>query len=415
MTADTATLHPRAPQVLVGAQALRARLAVAEAAGLAPDQQAAADGVRELLDRAERAAYGIEPRPGRILRDRWSGKLIETAYEYLHAARAQMVDVYDEPDLTAEIPVAVARAQQTLHRDDPRRPALDRLATDSVAHQRALLRRAIEDSYDSMDRQHQRLRSFRNIILVLAIFIIALVAATVLVVMLRPSIMPLCFPASTTGGGAAGVVNCPSGSRVTGPDELDVMVVGLLGLLGGALAAAVSIRNLKGTSTPYDVPVALSCLKVPLGAFTAILGVVAIRGDFVPGLSRLDSQQQILAYALVLGFAQQVFTRSLDRRAQTLLEALPAKDASGAPPTTSPPSPPAATRVTVANLPAQSTVTLPDTTPALANGAGTSIDVNRREPQPAVAYQSPPPVDDDNAVQDEGDPPMPGPPPEDHR
>jgi hypothetical protein len=85
----------------------------------------------------------------------------------------------------------------------------------------------------------------------------------------------------------------------------------------------VSIRNLKGTSTAYDVPVALAFLKVPLGAFTAILALVAIRGDFVPGLSILDSQEQILAYALVFGFAQQILTRLLDQRAQTLLEGMP--------------------------------------------------------------------------------------------
>ena len=108
-------------------------------------------------------------------------------------------------------------------------------------------------------------------------------------------------------------------------------MVALLGLLGGALAAAVSIRNLRGTSTPYDVPVALALLKVPLGAFTAIVGLVALQGSFVPGLSALDSQQQILAYALVLGYAQQVFTFSLDRRAQTLLDGLPAKDPTVAP------------------------------------------------------------------------------------
>ena len=68
-------------------------------------------------------------------------------------------------------------------------------------------------------------------------------------------------------------------------------------------------------------------LKGPLGAFTAIVGLVAIQGDFVPGLSVLDSQEQILAYALVLGYAQQVFTRLLDQRAQTLLSGLPSRDA----------------------------------------------------------------------------------------
>ena len=71
------------------------------------------------------------------------------------------------------------------------------------------------------------------------------------------------------------------------------------------------------------MPVALAILKVPLGAFTAILALVAIQGKFVPGLSILDSQVQILAYALIFGFAQQALSRVLDQQAQTLLEALP--------------------------------------------------------------------------------------------
>jgi hypothetical protein len=115
-------------------------------------------------------------------------------------------------------------------------------------------------------------------------------------------------------------------------------VVALLGALGGSLTAALSIRNLKGTSTPYDVPVALAMLKVPLGAFTAILALVAIRGNFVPGLSNLDSQEQILAYALVFGFAQQALSRLLDQRAQTLLEGLPGGTANEPSPTPSQPS-----------------------------------------------------------------------------
>ena len=51
---------------------------------------------------------------------------------------------------------------------------------------------------------------------------------------------------------------------------------------------------------------------------------------FIPGLSALDSQAQILAYALILGFAQQSFTGMLDRQAQSLLTSLPATDATAA-------------------------------------------------------------------------------------
>lgn len=320
----------RVPMVDVGVQILQTRLDVAVAQGLGPNQQAAAEGVRRLLKKAEEAAYGIEPSPGPVSRW-WSGSLVDAAYQNLHAARAQMIDVYDDAEVCAEIPSALGRLQQTLHRDDPRRHVADSLGSQVIARQRAFLRRAIEDSYDALDRQHERVRNFRNIILLLALCIAVLVLITIGVVWTNASFMPLCFPADGTGADGSARFNCPTGSNFSVPHGNDIIVVSLLGLLGGALAAAVSIRNLRGTSTPYDVPVALALLKVPLGAFTAILGLVAIQGNFVPGLSALDSQQQILAYALVLGYGQQVFTYSLDRRAQTLLDGLPAKDSSAPP------------------------------------------------------------------------------------
>jgi hypothetical protein len=40
-------------------------------------------------------------------------------------------------------------------------------------------------------------------------------------------------------------------------------------------------------------------LKLPAGALTAIAGLILILGDFIPGLSELDNQGQILAYAIV--------------------------------------------------------------------------------------------------------------------
>jgi hypothetical protein len=63
----------------------------------------------------------------------------------------------------------------------------------------------------------------------------------------------------------------------------------------------------------------------------------------------LDSQGQILAYALVLGFAQQAFSRLLDKQAQTLLEGLPGgTDVEPTPkaPDRPPPPPPATPPVT---------------------------------------------------------------------
>ena len=93
--------------------------------------------------------------------------------------------------------------------------------------------------------------------------------------------------------------------------------------MGGALSGAFAIRKLSGQSTPYGVPVALSLLKLPSGALTAIVGILLVRGEFVPGLSQLDNQPQILAYAFFFGAAQQVATRFVDERAREVLGRVP--------------------------------------------------------------------------------------------
>jgi hypothetical protein len=402
----------------VAVQVLETRLDVAVAQGLGPDQRAAAEGVRRLLRRADDAAYGVDPKPGPFSRW-WNGTLVEAAFQNLHAARAQMVDVYDDAELAAEIPSALARVQQTLHRDDPRRLIVDALRSQEVARQRAFLRRAIEDAYDALDRQHERLRSFRNIILMLALCIAVLVGLTIAGVWANPTIIPLCFPSNGIPGSSDKLLNCPTGTDVPSVTSMDIVVVALLGLLGGALAATMSIRNLRGTSSPYDVPIGLALLKVPLGAFTAILGLVAIRGDFIPGLSSLDSQQQILAYALVLGYAQQVFTYSLDRRAQTLLNGLPAKDA-GTPPLGSMATAPPAVAVDATlstSLPLPPTTFVPTNGNAANGTAATTSAQSSSGPTvltPEADFQPAPPEDSDD-VQDDGSILLPNAPMEDHR
>ena len=102
----------------------------------------------------------------------------------------------------------------------------------------------------------------------------------------------------------------------------DLLVVELVGLTAAALAATAAIRRLKGSSERYGLPVALAALKLPTGAITAFLGLLLMRGQFVPGLSALDTSAQILAWALVFGYAQQVFTRLVDQQGQNVLNSV---------------------------------------------------------------------------------------------
>jgi hypothetical protein len=183
-----------------------------------------------------------------------------------------------------------------------------------------------------------RLRSFRNVIVVAALMLLLVTVGTVVFAFQRPSDLPLCFtPAnvvcttSTTEVPAADRPTPTGQESVAGQaatDQImrdtasgwDVAVVMLVGLIAAAVAAAAAVRNVRGTSTPYSLPVALAVLKLPTGALTALLGLLLMRGGFVPGLSALDSSAQIVAWALVFGYAQQLLTRLVDDQAQTVLD-----------------------------------------------------------------------------------------------
>jgi hypothetical protein len=100
----------------------------------------------------------------------------------------------------------------------------------------------------------------------------------------------------------------------------DLIVIELVGLTAAAVATAAAIRRIKGSSERYGLPVSLAALKLPTGAITAFLGLLLMRGQFVPGLSALDTSAQILAWALVFGYAQELFTRLVDQQGQTVLD-----------------------------------------------------------------------------------------------
>jgi hypothetical protein len=106
----------------------------------------------------------------------------------------------------------------------------------------------------------------------------------------------------------------------------DLFLVEFVGMAAAAVAAAAAIRRLKGSSERHGLPVAMAVLKLPTGAITAFLGLLLLRGQFIPGLSALDTSAQILAWALVFGYAQQLFTRLVDQQGQTVLESVRGAD-----------------------------------------------------------------------------------------
>jgi hypothetical protein len=227
------------------------------------------------------------------------------------------------------------RLGMALDRNDPRRVEGERAMQNSTGlARRAAVKQAMETAYDASDEEYVRLRDFRNIIVLAAVAIAVLTGALIALVARWPDAIPLCFDPAVTAPPAQGQVApvgsvCPSGGKQ--PSWGDIVIVAGLGALGGALGGLIGIRKLRGTSTPYSVSSALAVLKVPSGAMTTIVGMLLLAGGFVPGLTNLDSQRQILSYALLFGIAQHLVTRVADNRAQQILDNLPSKDSEAKP------------------------------------------------------------------------------------
>jgi hypothetical protein len=209
-----------------------------------------------------------------------------------------------------------------------------------VSQERGKIVTAVRGASSEALREQLRLRSFRNILTATIIGLTLLAISMAIFGWFFPMRVPLCFQPSLESGET--VIACPTAFSNRIPPEAqpgpvliyriseavrpwDHLTVELVGLTA-AVVATIRIRNIRGSSEAPDLPLLLALLKLPMGAITAFLGLLLVRGQFIPGLSALDSPAQILSWALVFGFAQQLFTRLVDQQGQTVLDNVRATD-----------------------------------------------------------------------------------------
>lgn len=271
-----------------------------------------------------------------------SGAVIERTSANLDAAEVNLLRLAPLDYLQSNVPNLLMYARDNLRPNDPRLRQLEVLAKEAnrrkLEHpERNAIVAAIQGATEQGRRAQMRVRSFRNVIVFTAILILLLVVVIGVVGFLTPDALPLCFQpeerlvvcptdqalveAGPSGGQPSGDVD-PAAvetaiQRAVRP--WDASLVAFVGLLGATVAATVALRRSRGTNDPYSLPAALALLKVVTGALTAFLGLLLIRAQFIPGLSALDSSAQIIAWAVVLGYAQQLFTRAVDQQAQNVL------------------------------------------------------------------------------------------------
>jgi hypothetical protein len=282
--------------------------------------------IRRHLSTARKTA---EHRPGR--RAGVAGVDVTRVLTNIHAAEAALLRLAPLDYVSGQLSSLQAYVREHLPPRDPRRMRLEAIVKANGRERleeadRGPIVTAAREANAEARREVTRVRSFRNVLLVTAA-VLAIAALGVAVLgIVEPGAIPLCF--QPDGKVVCPTEEAPVPAKSTDIDTVlatavgpwDLALIELLGLIAAAVAGAVSLRGIKGTSTPYGLPVALALLKLPTGALTAVLGILLMRGGFVPGLSALDSSAQILAWAVVFGYAQQLFTGVVDAQAQSVLD-----------------------------------------------------------------------------------------------
>lgn len=309
----------RAEQLSTLARLLRLRSTLP-----AGEQEALVRGIGRHLE----AAHDAASHRG-TLRSALTGGDVTRAARNINGAEVDLLRLAPDDYLRGQLPAIRAYVSGLLPRRHPERVRLEEIA-GAVAKETALMpadREQVITAYRSASDEDRRtvarLRSFRNVLVASAGLLAAGAVGVMAVGWIDPDALVVCF---TPDGQAV----CPTQSVPLGRDPdaainiaatgWDLSVVCIVGMLAAGISATASLRRIRGTSTPYSLPVALAVLKIPTGALTAVLGLLLMRGQFVPGLSNLDSPGQIIAWAVVFGGAQQLFTRLVDRQAQTVLD-----------------------------------------------------------------------------------------------
>ncbi len=260
----------------------------------------------------------------------------------LYAAEADLLRRAPVEYVCGELPSLEAHVRRHLQADDPRRVRLEDITRKVMdkggggleQEDRESAIAAARAASSAAEREQQRVRSFRTIIAAATLVLFAIAVLVALLGALRPRLLPLCFSPQPSQNEPP-VLVCPVRESPLDRDvdevvrvtvtSWDVPLVMIVGMVAAGVTGAVALRRLRGSSTPFGVPVALNALKLPTGALTALLGLLLMRGGFIPGLTALDTTPQIIAWAVVFGASQQLFTGLVDRQAQNVLDSVGGK------------------------------------------------------------------------------------------
>jgi len=261
---------------------------------------------------------------------------MECAWLSIQAAELLILEMLDTKDLQGWLPSVLELAKGRLKADDCRVVELRRQSSrcgrwlvggSQPEELRCAMKAALVGVHLAMNKYYSRIRRLRNAMWSATMLTTATVVALAIWGACAPETLSLCFgypddlvcphDRATTGQGPERQV--PADDPQTEPDRIDVLLVLVYGFMGAVLVGIAMLAKIRESAVPYDLSLASTVLKLPVGALSAFIGIIFVRGEFVPGLTQLDTGAQILGWSAAFGGAQYSVTRLLDKRVSEIV------------------------------------------------------------------------------------------------
>jgi len=133
---------------------------------------------------------------------------------HLQAAEAELLRLAPLPYVRSYSPNLAMQARRALRADDLQLIRLESLAKKAESAElteddRETIVACLIGAREQVRRTHSRLESFRNVVLATSSFLVVLALVLGLIGLLRPTLLPICFVNTSSGGQP--LVACPAG------------------------------------------------------------------------------------------------------------------------------------------------------------------------------------------------------------
>ncbi|MGE5292892.1 MAG: hypothetical protein ACM3ML_38040 [Micromonosporaceae bacterium] len=228
-----------------------------------------------------------------------TGHTINEGWSELHRIEERIDDLTPDMNVDELVEVAERHVKEELpaRRAAELKPRLTSAVT--VADRRKLAVAAIQEAHGAAEARHESERNQQRGILYITAGFFAAAVVTLVVQAVMPAgdrIIPL--PSSGGSMNATAMLG----------------LVMLFGMLGGGLSALISLYTTSKVPTTlwFDLRPALSLVKVVVGLWTAVFGVLAVGTGVVVGVYTTLASALLLAF--IFGYGQQALTTFIDRK-----------------------------------------------------------------------------------------------------